>query len=100
MSAAISVSQEILKPHLELQGGHTLSKELRISGAKNSALVLMTAALLTEGALQLCNVPELTGNVPELTDVQGMADILTYLGVQVQRSKETVELHAKGLTDA
>jgi UDP-N-acetylglucosamine 1-carboxyvinyltransferase len=53
----------------------------------------MTAALLTEEAVQLCNVPE-------LTDIQGMADILSYLGVQVQRSKETVELHAKGLTHA
>ena len=93
MFAALSVSQEILKPHLEIQGGHTLSKELRVSGAKNSALVLMTAALLTEEAVQLCNVPE-------LTDIQGMADILSYLGVQVQRSKETVELHAKGLTHA
>ncbi|MFL0738611.1 MAG: UDP-N-acetylglucosamine 1-carboxyvinyltransferase [Prochlorococcus sp.] len=93
MFAALSVSQEILKPHLEIQGGHTLSKELRVSGAKNSALVLMTAALLTEDAVQL-------RNVPELTDIQGMADILSYLGVQVQRSKETVELHAKGLTHA
>ena len=93
MFAAVSVSQEILKPHLEIQGGHTLSKELRVSGAKNSALVLMTAALLTEEAVQLCNVPE-------LTDIQGMADILSYLGVQVQRSKENVELHAKGLTHA
>ncbi|HGY5541891.1 MAG TPA: UDP-N-acetylglucosamine 1-carboxyvinyltransferase [Prochlorococcus sp.] len=93
MFAALSVSQEILKPHLEIQGGHTLSKELRVSGAKNSALVLMTAALLTEEAVQL-------RNVPELTDIQGMADILSYLGVQVQRSKETVELHAKGLTHA
>ena len=93
MFAALSVSQEILKPHLEIQGGHTLSKELRVSGAKNSALVLMTAALLTEEAVQL-------RNVPELTDIQGMADILSYLGVKVQRSKETVELHAKGLTHA
>ena len=73
MPAAVAISQEILKPHLEIQGGHTLSKELSVSGAKNSALVLMTSALLSEGPLEL-------HNVPQLTDIQGMADILASLG--------------------
>ncbi|CAE20507.1 UDP-N-glucosamine 1-carboxyvinyltransferase [Prochlorococcus marinus str. MIT 9313] len=93
MPAAVSISQEILKPHLEIQGGHTLSRELKVSGAKNSALVLMTSALLSEGPLEL-------HNVPQLTDIQGMADILASLGVRVKRSQETVWLQADGLHHA
>ncbi len=93
MPAAVAISQEILKPHLEIRGGHSLSRELKVSGAKNSALVLMTAALLTQEPIKL-------DNVPQLTDIQGMADILSYLRVDVQRSQETVELRANALTNA
>ena len=87
MPAAAPVSQEILKPLLEIEGGHRLSGELKVSGAKNSALVLMTAALL-------CNEPLQLSNVPELTDIDGMSEILRALGVQVQRDGSTVEIHA------
>jgi UDP-N-acetylglucosamine 1-carboxyvinyltransferase len=87
MPAAAPVSQEILKPLLEIEGGHRLSGELRVSGAKNSALVLMTAALLSSEPLRL-------SNVPELTDIDGMSEILRVLGVHVQRDGSTVEIHA------
>ncbi|EAQ68076.1 UDP-N-acetylglucosamine 1-carboxyvinyltransferase [Synechococcus sp. RS9909] len=87
MPAAAPVSQEILKPLLEIEGGHRLSGELKVSGAKNSALVLMTAALL-------CNEPLRLSNVPELTDIDGMSEILRALGVHVQRNGSTVEIHA------
>lgn len=87
MPAAAPVSQEILKPLLEIEGGHRLSGELRVSGAKNSALVLMTAALLSSEPLRL-------NNVPELTDIDGMSEILRVLGVHVQRDGSTVEIHA------
>lgn len=87
MPAAAPVSQEILKPLLEIEGGHRLSGELKVSGAKNSALVLMTAALL-------CNEPLRLSNVPELTDIDGMSEILRALGVHVQRDGSTVEIHA------
>ena len=91
MPAAAPASQEILKPHLYITGGHSLSGELRVSGAKNSALVLMTAALLSDEPVTLTNVPE-------LTDIQGMAEILTALGVAVTRSHETVHINAKELS--
>jgi UDP-N-acetylglucosamine 1-carboxyvinyltransferase len=87
MPATAPVSQEILKPLLEIEGGHRLSGELRVSGAKNSALVLMTAALLSSEPLRL-------SNVPELTDIDGMSEILRVLGVHVQRDGSTVEIHA------
>ena len=90
MPAVAPASQDILKPHLEVTGGQRLHGELRVSGAKNSALVLMTAALLSEESLRLTNVPQ-------LTDIDGMVDILTSLGVEVKRSHEIVEINAKAL---
>ena len=93
MTAAAPASQDILKPHLEIQGGNRLHGELRVSGAKNSALVLMTAALLTEETLSL-------SNVPPLTDIDGMESILVSMGVKVLRSSETIHLQASDLTSA
>ena len=90
MPAVAPASQDILKPHLKVTGGQQLHGELRVSGAKNSALVLMTAALLSEETLSL-------SNVPQLTDIDGMVDILTSLGVEVTRCEETVDINAKGL---
>ena len=90
MPAAAPVSQEILKPLLDIEGGRPLHGELRVSGAKNSALVLMTAALLCDQPLQL-------RNVPELTDIDGMSDILRAMGVRVRRQGSTVNIHADQL---
>ena len=93
MTAAAPASQNFLKPHLEIQGGNRLQGELHVSGAKNSALVLMTAALLTEDTLTL-------SNVPPLTDIDGMESILVSMGVKVRRSSETIHLQASDLTSA
>ena len=73
------------QPRLEIEGGLRLSGEIRVSGAKNSALVLMAACLLTPDVLRL-------RNVPLLTDIAAMGEILAALGVQVQRHGELVEL--------
>ncbi|MFM8545303.1 MAG: UDP-N-acetylglucosamine 1-carboxyvinyltransferase, partial [Vulcanococcus sp.] len=72
MTVAVVPSQQILNPQLEIAGGRRLSGVLKVSGAKNSALVLMAASLLTEDQLRL-------RNVPPLTDIQGMAEILMSL---------------------
>ncbi|MEN9497071.1 MAG: UDP-N-acetylglucosamine 1-carboxyvinyltransferase, partial [Cyanobacteriota bacterium] len=82
-------SQQILNPQLEIAGGRRLSGELRVSGAKNSALVLMAASLLTESPLRL-------RNVPPLTDIQGMAEILASLGVKVRRGADSLDMDGSG----
>jgi UDP-N-acetylglucosamine 1-carboxyvinyltransferase len=61
---------------IRVTGGRRLKGEIPISGAKNAALPLMAAALLTEDALTL-------SNVPNLADVVYMADVLRQLGVAV-----------------
>ncbi len=61
---------------LIIGGGAPLSGEIRVSGAKNAALPLMCAALLTREQLTL-------SNVPHLRDVSTMLRLLAQLGVEV-----------------
>jgi UDP-N-acetylglucosamine 1-carboxyvinyltransferase len=61
---------------IRLTGGRRLKGEIPISGAKNAALPLMAASLLTPAPLTLTNVPN-------LADVMFMAEILRQLGVTV-----------------
>ncbi len=93
MPIAATISKEIYKPHLEVKGGYSLSGELKVSGAKNSALVLMAASLLTEESMRI-------NNVPLLTDIEGMAEILVTMGVKVKRSPSCIEIKAEGLHHA
>jgi len=60
---------------IRIKGGARLKGEIAISGAKNAALPLMAACLLSDQPLVL-------ENVPWLADIAFMADILTLLGVE------------------
>ncbi len=63
---------------LAIQGGSPLQGEVRVSGAKNAALPLLTAALLTADPIRL-------SNVPRLQDVATMLRLLGQMGVEVAR---------------
>jgi UDP-N-acetylglucosamine 1-carboxyvinyltransferase len=78
--------------NLYIQGGTSLSGEVKIEGAKNSILVLMAAALLT-------NEDVILHNVPHLTDIDSLSDLLSSLGVIVIRQNHTLILNASGLND-
>ena len=62
---------------IRIRGGHPLKGEIPISGAKNAALKLMAASLLTADPLSLANVPR-------LADVRAMAELLMSFGVSIQ----------------
>jgi UDP-N-acetylglucosamine 1-carboxyvinyltransferase len=68
-----------------VQGGQPLHGDVRISGAKNSALKLLAAALLAPGRFTI-------RNVPDIADIHVMAAVLEHLGAAVQRSGETLVL--------
>ena len=91
MMAVAEASQESLKQRLNVSGGHALKGTLHVSGAKNSALVLMTASLLSEETIELTNIPS-------LTDIDGMSAILESLGVQVDRVSDRIQLTAADLS--
>jgi UDP-N-acetylglucosamine 1-carboxyvinyltransferase len=72
---------------LAIIGGRELYGELDISGAKNSALKVMVASLLTEETLTL-------SNVPDLADVRQLMVLLDHLGVEISGKGGTLELTA------
>jgi UDP-N-acetylglucosamine 1-carboxyvinyltransferase len=75
---------------LLIEGGLPLRGETAVSGAKNSALPMLTAALLTAE-------PVTFSNVPELNDIGTMLRLLAQMGVKVDRQGSTVTLDASGL---
>src|SRR5882672_3154886 len=77
---------------LRITGGKPLEGDIQISGAKNAALPIMCAALLTSKALRLTNVPR-------LMDVATMAKLLGQMGVEVERSGDELVLGAKKITN-
>ncbi len=80
-------------PYLEIQGRHSLKGEVKISGAKNAALVIMAGALLCSDECQI-------GNVPALADIERMSQILSALGVQVRRTGDRLEIDGRDLQQA
>lgn len=72
---------------LQIWGRSPLKGHVTISGAKNSALVLMAGALLA-------SEPCVLRNVPALADIAGMGDILTALGVNLRQDGNTLEIDA------
>jgi len=78
---------------LVIEGGVPLNGEVAISGAKNAALPILTAALLTDEALHV-------DNVPHLRDVSTMLNLLMQMGVTtVLDEKGGVELRAAKITE-
>ncbi|EDY39194.1 UDP-N-acetylglucosamine 1-carboxyvinyltransferase [Cyanobium sp. PCC 7001] len=80
-------------PQLLIAGGRRLEGEVKVSGAKNSALVLMAACLLTREPMRL-------RNVPPLTDITGMGEMLESLGGRVHRHNDTLELDGSDIHSA
>ena len=76
---------------LKVTGGARLVGEVRASGAKNAALPILAASLLTADDLIL-------DNVPLLSDIRTMGSLLEGLGMRVERDGETMVLNAKQLT--
>ncbi len=60
-----------------VQGGRPLGGSVRVNGAKNAALPIMAASILTEG-------PTVLHRVPRLTDVETISEILRALGVALE----------------
>ena len=68
-----------------VQGNHTLSGDVTVAGAKNSALKLMAASLLGQGVSTI-------RNVPVISDIEIMGEALDRLGAAVAREGHTLTI--------
>lgn len=72
-----------------IEGGHTLSGDIEPQGAKNEALQVLCACLLTDQTVEI-------ENLPDILDVNNLIELLADLGVEVERPERSkVRLTAK-----
>ena len=76
---------EVVMKQLIIEGNQKLTGEIKISGAKNSAVALIPASLLSDGIVKI-------DNVPNISDIDALDEILTYLGATVKRTNSTIEI--------
>lgn len=77
---------------LSVRGGNPLAGTVTTPGAKNSALKLIAASLLTDA-------PVVLHSVPTISDVPVMADLVRSVGAVVSGDGDTLEVHAAGSVD-
>lgn len=68
--------------YFQIEGGHQLSGEIVPQGAKNEALQVISAILLTSEKVTI-------SNVPDILDVNNLIDLLRFLGVKVKKGKDS-----------
>jgi UDP-N-acetylglucosamine 1-carboxyvinyltransferase len=92
-SSNVSTASHANQSSLKIWGRQPLQGHVPISGAKNSALVLMAGALLCSEDCRL-------RNVPSLADVNSMSEILMTLGVKIDRQGDIIDIKAGELSES
>ena len=67
-------------PKIRIEGGRKLTGEIEISGAKNSAVALIPAAILCDEEVKI-------SNVPNISDIDSLEEILNYLNAGIKREQ-------------
>ncbi len=75
-----------------IKGGKPLSGEINISGAKNSAVALIPAALLSDGEVTI-------SNIPNISDINALNEILEYLGATVVIKDDTIKINSTNISN-
>ena len=75
---------------IKIEGGHKLTGSIQISGAKNSAVALVPASLLSDGVVTI-------DNIPNISDIDALNEILEYLGAKVKRDGLVMEIDSSNI---
>lgn len=75
---------------LLIEGGHTLQGQVRVSGAKNSAVALLPATILAEGEVTL-------EGLPDISDIQTLKSLLKDIGGKVEQNGEDVTIDSSSM---
>ena len=70
---------------IKIIGGQTLSGSIRISGAKNSAVALIPASILSDEIVKI-------DNIPNISDIDALKEILNYLGAKVSLEEGIIKI--------
>ncbi len=73
---------------IKIRGGYKLSGEIEISGSKNSVVALIPAAILCDEKVEI-------SNVPNISDVDSLEEILRYLNADIQKNKDSIIIDSR-----
>lgn len=73
---------------LKIEGNNILSGTIEISGAKNSAVALIPASILSDDIVKI-------DNVPNISDIDALNEILIYLGAKIKRVGKEIEIDSR-----
>lgn len=73
-----------------IEGGHSLEGEIFASGAKNAALKMVAAAILTDEDIKLTNVPD-------IKDIQTIKTILEKMGAHIEFADHTMNINCSNI---
>lgn len=73
------------KSYLKIRGGNKLYGDIKISGSKNAALPIICASLLTDE-------PVILENIPNISDIQNLLDILRIAGCSINNFDDKIEI--------
>ena len=79
--------------NIVIRGNKVLSGEINVSGAKNSVVALIPAAILCDGKVVI-------DNVPNISDIDALEEILLHLDVDVKRYNNSIEISSKNMKNA
>lgn len=77
---------------IKIIGNNILSGEINISGAKNGAVAIVPAALLSDEVVKI-------DNIPNISDIDFLNEILVFLGAKVKRDKSYMEIDSSSIVN-
>ena len=77
-------------PKIKIEGKNTLSGTINISGAKNSAVALIPASILCDEVVKI-------SNVPNISDIDSLEEILLHLNAKIDRNKDIVIIDSSNI---
>lgn len=77
-------------PKIKIEGCHKLTGEIKISGAKNSAVALIPAAILCDEKVKI-------SNIPNISDIDSLEEILLYLNAGIKRENDYLEIDSSSI---
>lgn len=77
---------------IRIEGNKLLEGTINISGSKNSAVALIPASILSDEYVTI-------DNIPNISDIDALDEILTYLGAKVKRKNDTMIIDSKNIVN-
>lgn len=75
---------------IKIEGNRLLSGTISVSGAKNSAVALVPASLLSDDIIKI-------DNIPNISDIEALNEILSYLGAKVSREENLMTIDSSSI---